>query len=402
MHPTEAVHPWLALRFASLAMLVGAAWLASGCRGLPETRILVGPAPASPERFCAWFGAASGDTLYFGEAAFWDRFRAAGGDPRADTLVAGPVWIGRFDLARGRFLAPLVVGTAPEPGGTWDVLPRPVPGGRGGLRMWFTTYFGSAGFVDLPGGTVRRLPEAGPGLNELALWPDGSVVATRYGRPDERPRRPGSLVLLAPDGRVLEELPLEPAAGRLPLPKSVAFDPGRGEFWVNTDLIDPEGRARGHDARVLDRSGRELLRYTEPELQFPFFDREGRGYLAERAGRRLWLRLLPPGRTGEARPEGRRILLDEAFPTGFDFVQEVSRRGGGPAVVTRWSGVVHLVDPVHPEHSRRITLPRPDPQGLYYSAFLHGHRLCATYCAGVRITCVELEAPAETPDGEAL
>ncbi len=385
MHPREALHP----RFAVRVLLV--AGLLAGCHALPDARVLEGPAPPSPERFCAWFGAASGTVLYFGEAAFWDRFRAAGGDPRADLLMPGPVRIGRFDLARGRFLEPVPVAASPEPGGTWDVLPRERPGAGTGLRIWFTTYFGPAGFIDLPQGQVRRLPEAGPGLNELAPGPGETVVATRYGRPDEPARGAGSLVLLGPDGRMLDELPLEVGSELLPLPKSVAFDPGRGEFWVNTDLVDARGLARGHDARILDRNGRELVRYAEPELQFPFFDREGRGYLAERAGRRLWLRLLPPGRPGEARPEGRRVLLDDAFPAGFDFVQEVVRSPGGPAVVTRWSGIVHLVDPARPGAPRRIALPRPDPEGLYYSAVLRGRRLCATYCAGVRVTCVDLD-----------
>ena len=31
---------------------------------------------------------------------------------------------------------------------------------------------------------------------------------------------------------------------------------------------------------------------------------------------------------------------------------------------------------------------RIDPEGLYYTAVLHGDRLCATYCADVTVVCV--------------
>jgi hypothetical protein len=38
---------------------------------------------------------------------------------------------------------------------------------------------------------------------------------------------------------------------------------------------------------------------------------------------------------------------------------------------------------------RSVSLPRLDPAGLYYTAVLHGDRLCATYCADVTVVCVD-------------
>ena len=82
-------------------------------------------------------------------------------------------------------------------------------------------------------------------------------------------------------------------------------------------------------------------------------------------------------------------MLDAAFPGAFDFAQDVGFGEGGETVVTRWSGAVHVVDP-HFESAVRIDLPEIEPDGIYYSAALHGGRICATYCSGLSVVCAPL------------
>jgi hypothetical protein len=310
--------------------------------------------------------------LYFGESAFWSTAGAGGLDPEADLRASGPQRIGRFDLRRERFLPPLHLGTAGS--GTWDVLAHP------NGRVYFTSLFESAGWVDPRSGSTRRFRSAGPGLNELALGPEGRVLATRYGAPG----RGGGVVVLGPDGSVEAEHDLPPPRpGVSAAAKSLAFDPARGEVWVNTDLIGPAG-ASGHDARVLDlASGVERLRIEAPELQFVRFEPDGRGHMAWVAGRRLSLRTTEPG---HADPMiGRELLLDADFPSGHDFVQDLGLASDGSVVVTRWSGLVHLVAPTG--ELRTAQLPKLEPGGLYYTAVVREGRLCATYCAEIAVVC---------------
>ena len=59
----------------------------------------------------------------------------------------------------------------------------------------------------------------------------------------------------------------------------------------------------------------------------------------------------------------------------------------GTAVVTRWSGRMHVVDPDLPL-ARTLRLPRHG-DGLFYTGALEGDRVCATLCAGVAIVCRE-------------
>jgi len=75
-----------------------------------------------------------------------------------------------------------------------------------------------------------------------------------------------------------------------------------------------------------------------------------------------------------------------AFPVELDFVQDIQPAADGRVVVTRWSGRVHVADARG--RVRSVQLPRLDPDGLYYTAVLHGDRLCATYCADVTVVCV--------------
>jgi hypothetical protein len=337
-------------------------------------------AASSPEQYCAWFGDTRGDVLYFGQSAFWSAARASGGRATADLDRAGPARIGRFDLANEQLLPPLDVTRPGDRSGVWDVLAHP------NGRVYFTTYFASAGYVDPATGEVQRFEAAGAGLNEIALARDGNLLVSRYGV-SGGPERSGSVVLLDPSGAVLAEYPLTPPAGFIVAPKTVAYDRLREEIWATTDLLplgdDPNARS-GHDTYVLDGGGAELRRVETPEIQFVAFAEDGTGYRAEVDDRKLWLRILPPPANG-ARATDLRIPLEHAFGSDFDFVQDIQFTADGRAVVTRWSGWVHLVDATGAIRSLR--LPPFEPAGIYYTAALRGGRVCATHCREVTVVC---------------
>lgn len=333
---------------------------------------------ATEAGICSWFGDARGGVLYFGESTFWHALREAGGDARADLASQAPQQIGRFDLAREVLLPPLATGNAASHTGTWDVLAHP------NGRVYFTSFYDPSGWVDPANRAAQRFDAAGTGLNEIALGPDGRLVVTRYGAPGGGD---GSVVVLDPDGAIEAEHPLAPVAGAVVAAKSIAFDRTRGEIWVNTDILPRDGSPARYDARVMDfASGRELARITDPELHFPRFATDGRSFFAWLDGTRLSLRI---GNAGD-RPgpdTGRAILLDASFGTGLDFVQEVRDQPDGRVVVTRWSGVVHVVSAG--DRVQTVQLPRTG-EGFYYTAVATGDRVCATYCAGVTVTCASL------------
>ncbi len=56
----------------------------------------------------------------------------------------------------------------------------------------------------------------------------------------------------------------------------------------------------------------------------------------------------------------------------------------GTAVITRWSGTVHLV--TRAGEVRTLSLPR-QPGDLYYTAVLREGRVCATRCGGLAVVC---------------
>jgi hypothetical protein len=351
-------------------------------RGPDEPRVAVyrAPPPSDAESYCAWFGDARGSTLYFGESAFWSASRAAapGGNPFGDLEHAGPVPIGRFDLEAERLLEPLEVARPGARAGAWDVLAHP------NGRVFFSSYFETSGWVEPETGRVRLLPELGPGLNELALAPDGRVFATRYAAPG----RPGSVVVLDEAGALLDEHALPAPPGYLAGPKSVAVDPIRGDVWLSMDLL-PEDAALPirHDAYVLDASGALLRTIERPHLHFPAFAPDGTGYRAEVEDGALWLRTAPPDSDPFDDEAGVRTLLDPHFPEQLDFAQELRPLPDGGALVTRWSGLVHRVDAAGVVHTLR--LPPQEPRGPYYTAVLHRGRICATHCGGVSVVCAD-------------
>jgi hypothetical protein len=334
------------------------------------------PEPSTDESHCAWYGSHRDGLLYFGEAAFWSALRNAGGDPAADLSHSGPQLVGRFDLRRPALLAPLEVTEPGARSGVWDVLAHP------NGRVYFTTFFESAGMVDPKSGSVERFPAAGTGLNELSPGPDGSILASRYGAPDGAD---GSVLLLGEDGVVLSEHRLDAVPGHVVAAKSVAFDPARDEIWVNTDLVPRGSGPVRHDARILDRAGRERLRVDTPELQFFAFRPDGVGLVAEVDEQGLWLRVLRPDDAGSMPERGERFLADELFDRSSDFAQDIQFGGDGRAVVTRWSGRVHVVDP-GPPLARTLRLPRGD-SGLFYTGVLEGKLLCATLCGAIQVVC---------------
>lgn len=371
---------WLALALALVACGTpppeGSPQAREGRR--PERR-RPAPPPSAVERYCAWYGDARDGVLYFGESAFWAASSGGafprGTQPTADLDAVGPTLIGRFDLRGERMLPPFVVGGSADRAGVWDVLVHP------NGRIYFTTFFEAAGYFDTAEQLGRRLPKLGAGLNELALGPEGSVLISRYA-PSE-PGASGSVLVIDADGRRLAEHALAPPPGLRVAPKSVAWDPVREQIWVTTDLHGSSGGRGHHDAYVLDAEGREVRRIEQPELQFVAFGPDGTGWFAERAGNQLWLRILPPAAAGY--DEGRRVLLDGAFPARFDFAQDIKPSPGGAAVVTRWSGWVHVVERDGSE--RRTRFRSRDADGLYYTALVEGSRVCATYCADVSVVC---------------
>jgi len=364
----------LILSFALAALLLVGCAHPEG-RG-SDPRIYVGASPSLAERYCAWYADARDDVLYFGMAAFWSAMRNHGNDPMADWIEPGPVAIGRFDLRRERMLEPLAVGATDDRSGVWDVLAHP------NGRIYFTTFYESAGYADLRSGRSARFANLGAGLNELALGPDTSLLASRYGSGFAHEGN-GSIVSFDVDGALLAEFPLRAPDGYQVAPKTVAFDPIRRQIWVTTDLLPmAPGDPPLHDTYVLSERGEELRRISAPEIQFVAFGADGTGYRAEVEGRRLWLRISAPNDDPDA---GRQILLDGAFAAALDYVQDIELGADGRAVVTRWSGWIHIIDA--PSEVRSTRLPRFDDDGLYYSAVAEGDRVCATYCADVSVVC---------------
>lgn len=348
--------------------------------------IIAAPPPSELEAYCAWYGSARDGVLYFGEAPFWSAMRAAGGDPTADLRAPGPQLVGRLDIANASLLPALhVFGVLGQESrsGVWDVL-----AGDDG-RVYFTTYFESAGVVEPVSGLADSFHALGKGLNELASGPDGSVLASRYGGPAGEH---GSVLWFTPEGALVAEHRLEGGDAEIVAAKSVAYDPRRRQIWVNTDRIPRvAGGAVTHDTRVLDLEGRELARIDSPEIQFFTFEPDGTGLRVERVGRRLLLRVIPPGVSSAVSATGRTLVLDDGFAAGMDFAQDVTRGDDGRVVVTRWSGRVHVIELAGggPVRAWSVDLPRHGDGSLYYTGVIGAGRLCATECLGVSITCVD-------------
>jgi hypothetical protein len=337
-------------------------------------------APSRAERYCAWYGTQGADgVLYFGEAAFWSAKASSAGDPTADLKYPGPQLVGRFDLAGERWLPPLEVGDPDSRSGVWDVL-------ASGEQVYFTTFFEEAGSVSPETGRVQRLALGGA-LNELAPGPDGTVLATRYstGMADGGN---GDVIAFDREGRTARHWSLTAPPGYRAAPKTPLWDGLRRELWVTTDQLPVTAVAGSatqplHQAIAIGEDNQARLLPELPELMFVAKGEDGTIYRAESDAHGLWLSMVPPPERGKPR----RIPLDDAFAAALDFAQDIQVAADGRVAVTRWSGIVHVL---HPDgRVRSVALPRLDPAGLYYTAVLHGNRLCATYCADVTVVCVD-------------
>ena len=332
--------------------------------------------PSADERYCAWYGARGpDDVLYFGQAAFWSSKARANGDPSADLQRIGPQLIGRFDLAAEKWLPPLDVGEAGSRSGVWDV----IVGDDG--EVYFTTFFEEAGSVNPSTGRVRRLALGGA-LNELGEGPAGTIVASRYGSSDQG----GDVIAFDRAGHTVRRWSLVSPPGYHIAPKTPLWDDPRQELWVTADQL-PNSQHPGtqprQDANAVDARGDARLVAEPPELMFLAKREDGTVYHVESEGSALRLHVIPPPGRGEPR----QIPLDDAFAADVDFAQDVQIAPDGSVVVTRWSGVVHVLYP--DGRLRSVALPRSDPSGLYYTAVLREDRLCATYCADVAVVCAD-------------
>jgi hypothetical protein len=275
-------------------------------------------------------------------------------------------------------LPPLEVGPPGARSGTWDVLVVDE-------RLYYTTFFEQSGYVDLASAAVQRLPLLGSALNELAAGPGGAITLTRYGSGGASSEN-GSVLWIDRDGALQVEHPLAAPDGFTVAPKTPAWDPARGQLWLTTDLLaTAPGGATRRDAYRLDHSGRLLERIASEELHFAAVAPDGALHMAWVRGRELSLRI--------GSPEAPGLVLDRAFPSELDFVQDIQFGSDGRVVLTRWSGVVHLVEADGTFST--LALPRLDPEGLYYTGVLRRERLCATYCADLSVVCVD--APRKSP-----
>ena len=125
------------------------------------------PANRGSEAYSAWFADARGRMLYFGLSPFWQLWWRSGGDPLGDLAQPGDHLIGRFDLERETFLAPLRVrdGGPDVRSSIWDVLVH------SNGRIYYTTYFEEIGSVNPDGTDVRAFEGLGRGFNELYEGP---------------------------------------------------------------------------------------------------------------------------------------------------------------------------------------------------------------------------------------
>ncbi len=372
---------WMRRRRALLALAL-AALAACGRAGLPAAPerawYRAGPWNAGPEPYSAWFADSDGRILYFGLSPFWSLWWQTARDPRADLREAGDHLIGRFDLERERFLAPLLVRRAgPDSrGSVWDVLVH------SNGRIYYTTYFEEIGRVAPDGSDVRHFAGVGAGWNELVEGPAGLLYVTRYSDAPEDPgaQRRGSVGVFTPEGRLLRELPIEPREGSFRAPKSLAVDPASGEIWVNVDSFSAAGDV-AYEALRLAPGGQVLERSpSPPELHFVAFDASGRGWFAEAEGRDLRLRVVAAGREIAAASLGARRPVD--------FVQDIRFAPDGAAILASWAArafVARLAGGELRVREVRFELP-PDcapPRGpslLYTAVFARGSLYATLFC----------------------
>jgi hypothetical protein len=250
--------------------------------------------------------------------------------------------------------------------------------------VYFTVFHETSGRVDPDDGTVVHFEQTGHGLNELAPGPDGRVLVSRYGGGDGA-KAGGELLTLEPDGAITRRWPMPAPLGWFAAPKTPAWNPVRRRLVATTDLLAEFDGDPRHDSYQLELDAPGWAIQPDPELQFVVATADGVEYRVEaHEDGKLWLRRIrPPGED----PGEQWVELDAEFPLSLDFAQDLKIMDDGRLVVTRWSGAVHVVSPNGRVDT--VALPRLEPQGLYYTAVIHGTRLCATWCAGVSVVCTD-------------
>ena len=362
----------------SIAMLAAAqiALLGSGCAVGPEASGVhvhrMRRSNPGPELYSAWFGDARDGILYFGLSPFWQRMRESGGDPTGELRESGALLVGRFDLRERRHLAPLVVADTPRAESTWDVL------AHSNGRIYFTTFFGPMGSVRADGSDPRQYEDLGSGLNELWEAEDGRIFVTRYG-PATSESPSGSLVILTPEGQLIDEWRVPALPDTRVAPKSVAVESASGDVWINTDTF-PEGRPGRitHESLRLSSTGEVESRSRSPELMMLAFDRRGTGWFAERDAGSLRLRTVGSGET-------RRIDLGPIASS--DFAQDIKFSPNGAVVLTLWSGRVHVLSAAGVLRTVELAGPgnhceETGGPGLHYTAILWRDTVFATRHCG--------------------
>ncbi|MED5261611.1 MAG: hypothetical protein VX574_04365 [Myxococcota bacterium] len=371
--------------------------LLGGCTDLPEViahpaskpafDIFVAPGSGSSEQSCAWYGDARDGVLYFGESAFWSGLRETG-DPLAELDHLGTRRIGRFDLEKRAMLPALVVAEEQE-SGTWDVLAHP------NGRIYYTTFFGDAGWIDPLSERSGRFPHLGKGLNEWARGPNETLLVTRYGDTGFNETQSGSsentVLWIDPNGSKRAEWPLPSAGESVLAPKTVAWDPVADEIWVSTDLLPERAGPGGHPTVVLGFDGRERARIDDVEVQYARFAEDGTGYFAVSSGRTLKLAVRPPQANGQGLGGAHWITLDTDFHPNLDFAQNLRLSADGRVLVTTWGGRIFSVNPQTTGRVQVFDFPRARKDGLYYSAVSAGRSICATYCAGLSVVCTRTD-----------
>ncbi len=355
-------------------------WLGAGPVPGATSVFRMPPANRGPETYSAWFADARGRILYFGLSPFWELWWRSGGDPLGDLAQPGDHLIGRFDLERQSFLAPLRVrsGGPDSRSSVWDVLVH------SNGRIYYTTYFEEIGSVNPDGSDARAFAGLGTGFNELYEGPSGNIYTTRYSNAPAHPERRqyGAVVELTPEGGLVREIRFERDDERFTAPKSIAIDPRSGEIWLNTDTFQADGSIVYETLRLAPDGAVLLREAAPPELHFVRFDSVGRGYFAESANGAFRLRITTDGR------ELARLELGPRDP--LDFVQDIHFTQAGEAVLAFWSGRVTLVRREGDRfRATDLRLERPEecapPRGrsLLYSAVVHGERVYATlHCGG--------------------
>jgi hypothetical protein len=347
---------------SALPLLVVLLFATGGCRSVAQVRQ---PSATSPpavfrgaqtnsgtETYSSWFGDTDGHIFYFGLSAFWNALQqceAQGGERSlcslSDLLLPGDHLIGRFDMDHERFLDPLVVRRADPraPSSVWDVLVH------SNGRIYYTTMWDEFGSVRPDGTDVRHYTNTGSGLNELWEGPDGEIYATRYlgnysGARDEN----GAVVVFGPDGERRREFPFKIEDGVSLCPRNIAVNPRTRDIWVNTDMFDPDGSARGHDTFRLSTNGRVIERIVTPWVAFPSFDAAGRGWFIDDADGRWTLRIVEV--------DGRTTYLDLGAHGEIDVPQDM-KHAGNLTVISTWERNVFVVRALGDGQYELATLP---------------------------------------------